>query len=143
MAKPLGAKALLIREAIKAHPKKGNKEIAELLNDAPERMDDKISVKPGDVAQQKQAMKKRRTSESAPKPAPAPQKTKEEAPAARKRGRPRGRRPKTVPAPKAQRAAAQASPVDLLDKVFTLAQECGGVGTLKKLVDRIAEVQGQ
>jgi len=42
MAKPLGAKSILIREAIKANPKKANKEIAELLNDAPERMDDKI-----------------------------------------------------------------------------------------------------
>ena len=31
MAKPLGPKSMLIREAIKAHPKLGNKELAEML----------------------------------------------------------------------------------------------------------------
>jgi hypothetical protein len=42
MAKLLSAKSILIRDAIKANPNKGNKEIAELLNDAPERRGDKI-----------------------------------------------------------------------------------------------------
>jgi hypothetical protein len=58
MAKPLGPKSILIREAIKAHPKMGNKELAEKPNDAAERMDDKIKVTANDIAQQKQAMKK-------------------------------------------------------------------------------------
>ncbi len=58
MAKPLVPKSLLIRDAIKAHPNKGNKEIAELINDSHDRMDDKIKVTPQDIAQQKQAMKK-------------------------------------------------------------------------------------
>ncbi len=66
MAKPLGPKSSMIREAIKANPKKGNKEIAELLNDAPERMDDKIKVSAGDVAQQKQALKKGKPVAAAP-----------------------------------------------------------------------------
>ncbi len=58
MSKPLGPKSLVIREAIKAHPNKGNKEIAEFIDDSHDRMDDKIKVTPQDVAQQKQALKK-------------------------------------------------------------------------------------
>ena len=58
MAKPLSHKSHLIRQAIKDNPNKGSTEIAEMLNDAEERMDDKINVKPGDVSQQRQAMKK-------------------------------------------------------------------------------------
>jgi hypothetical protein len=37
MAKPLGPKSILIREAIKAHPNKGNSKIAEMLNDAEDK----------------------------------------------------------------------------------------------------------
>jgi hypothetical protein len=87
MAKPLGAKSILIREAIKANPKKGNKEIAELLNDAPERKDDKIKVSVADVAQQKQAMKKSKTTEA--KPAAA---SKTGGSGRKKRGRRRGQK---------------------------------------------------
>src|SRR3984957_5268450 len=107
MAKALGAKSRLIREAITKHPDMGNKTLAEMLNDADERMDDKIKVTANDVAQQKQAMKK------AGVPAPA-------APAeAKKRGRPKG----SVNAPRATAPPAAppptaASPVDLIDKVF-------------------------
>ncbi len=134
MAKPLGPKSLLIRDAIKAHPKKGNKEIAELINDSHDRMDDKIKVTPQDIAQQKQAMKKAGT-------APA---------ATRKVGGKKGGRQaagaQASPAPAAPpRAAAtaapSANPVDLIDKALDLAQQCGGLATLKKLVDRLADMQ--
>ena len=37
-----------------------------------------------------------------------------------------------------QAAAPSASPVDLIDKAFTLAQECGGFEQVKRLVDRLA-----
>ena len=50
MAKPLGPKSILIREAIKANPDLGNTEIAELLNGSEDRKRDKIEVKPGDIA---------------------------------------------------------------------------------------------
>ena len=54
MAKPLDSKSLLIRDTIKAHPNMGNTELAEMINSSDARRDDKISVKPGDIAQQKQ-----------------------------------------------------------------------------------------
>jgi peptide subunit release factor RF-3 len=41
MAKPLGPKSLLIRQAIIAHPDKGNTELAEMLMDSADRLDDK------------------------------------------------------------------------------------------------------
>ena len=72
MSKPLGPKSLVIREAIKAHPNKGNKEIAEFINDSHDRMDDKIKVTPQDVAQQKQALKKAGGEAAAPTPAAKP-----------------------------------------------------------------------
>jgi hypothetical protein len=37
-----------------------------------------------------------------------------------------------VPAP------AGASPIDLIDKTFALAEECGGIEQLKRLVNRLA-----
>jgi hypothetical protein len=136
MAKPLGAKSILIREAIKAHPKKGNTEIAELINDSHDRMDDKIKVTPQDIAQQKQAMKKGGGSVAA---APEP-----EVPTRAKPGRPKGSggRPKkaVTAATPARAAAAASSPVDLIDRTFSLANECGGFEQLKKLVDRLAGV---
>src|SRR4051812_28057877 len=58
MAKPLGSKSRLIRQAIGTNPDKGNTELAEMLNDAEERMDDKLKVTAQDVAAQRQAMKK-------------------------------------------------------------------------------------
>jgi hypothetical protein len=135
MAKPLGPKSLLIRQAITTHPGKGNTELAELLNDSHDRMDDKIKVTAQDVAAQRQAMKKTGAAQ-APAAAAAP------APAARsagngrrKPGRKPGRKPAAAPR---QAAAASGSPVDLIDKTFALAQECGGMAELKRLVDRLA-----
>jgi hypothetical protein len=33
--------------------------------------------------------------------------------------------------------------VDLIDKAFALAQECGGIDQLKRLVDRLAGMRGR
>jgi hypothetical protein len=130
MAKPLGPKSFLIRNAITAHPGKTPKEIADLLNDADERMDDKIKVTPNDVSQQKQAMKKP-GAQKAPAAAKKPSGN-----GRRKPGRKPGRKPAAA-APRASSAAA-ANPVELIDSTFALAQQCGGIQQLKKLVDRLA-----
>lgn len=146
MAKPLGAKSLLIRAAIQAHPDKGNKNIAELLNDSHDRMDDKIEVTPQDVAQQKQQMKKPGATMPAaaqtPTPEPANGVPAPESPVPAKRGRPKGSlgKPKkavVAPAPKA--APSSASPADLIDRVFALAEQCGGFKALQRVVNRLAE----
>ena len=136
MAKPLGPKSLLIRDAIKAHPNKGNKEIAELINDSHDRMDDKIKVTPQDIAQQKQAMKKAGGKTAAPTPAAKP------APAGQTKGK-GGRSRKATPAavPAARSAAPLGNPVDLIDKTLDLAQQAGGVAALKKLVDRLSDMR--
>jgi hypothetical protein len=128
MAKPLGPKSLLIRKAIGEHPGKGNTELAEILNDAEERMDDKIKVTAQDVATQRQAMKKAGATPVPAQPADKP---------ARKKP---GRKPARVAAPPAAQAAPApaASPVDLIDKTLDLALQCGGLANLKKLVDRLA-----
>lgn len=133
MAKPLGAKSQLIRQAISDNPGMGNKELAEMLMDSNERLDDKIQVTPQDVAQQRQQLKK---GGAAPQPAPKAATPAEPAKPASKR---RGRKPGTQVSP---RPAAAASPVDLLEKTLDLAQQCGGVQQLKRLVDRIAEMGG-
>jgi hypothetical protein len=144
MAKPLGPKSLLIRAAIKANPGLGNKAIAEKLMDSAERLDDKIKVTPNDIAQQKQAMKSDKGTPAAPKAA-TPAAAAPSAPAPAKRGRPKGKggRPKKTAAPVAAAPAAartSASPVDLIDSVFTLAGQAGGIGQLKRLVDRLAGI---
>jgi hypothetical protein len=58
MAKPLGPKSLLIREAIKNNPHLGNTGLADLINRSDTAQKDKIKVTANDIAQQKQAMKK-------------------------------------------------------------------------------------
>ncbi len=103
-----------------------------MINGSPARKEDKIKLTANDVAQQRHALKK---AGICPANAPAPA-------AAKKRGRPKGptRKPKAG-APAAARAAT-ASPVDLIDKMLLdLAHQCGGIGELKRLVDRIASVQ--
>ncbi len=137
MAKPLGQKSLVIRQAITAHPDKGNTAIAEMLNDADERMDDKIKVTAQDVAAQKQAMKKAGAT-ATPAPAPAEPATK---PARKKPGRKPGRpAAPAAPAAAAPRPAGT-NPVDLIDQTLELASRAGGVGELKKLVDRLADMR--
>jgi hypothetical protein len=145
MAKPLGAKSILIREAIKANPKLANKGLAEKLMDSNDRMDDKIKVTPADIAQQKQQMKvagKNGKSPVASKPAaPALAPVSATPPVKGKRGRPRKvAAPTAAPVPVSPRpsTSGSVSPVDLIDGVFNLASQCGGVASLKKLVDRLA-----
>jgi hypothetical protein len=58
MAKPLGPKSLLIREAIKNNPDLGNTALAELINRSDTAQKDKIKVTGNDIAQQRQALKK-------------------------------------------------------------------------------------
>lgn len=57
MAKPLSKKSQIIRAAIKNHSYETPKEIADLLNDAQDRLDDKLEFMPIDISQQKQALK--------------------------------------------------------------------------------------
>ena len=138
MAKPISAKSLLIRQAIIAHPDKTPKEVAELLNDSHDRMDDKLKFTPNDISQQKQAMKKPGAT-VAPAAAPAPAATKP-ANGRKKPGRKPGSKPAAVAPAAAPRPAvtSSSSPVDLIDKTFALAQECGGFEQLKRLVDRLS-----
>lgn len=139
MAKPLGPKSLLIRDAIRAHPDLGNTELAELINDSDARQEDRIRVKAGDIAAQKQAMKK---AGDLPKAASGKGR-------GRRGGKRGGRRgaggqaataPASQPRPEAP-TAVSASPVDLIDRALDLAQQCGGVAALKRLVDRLADMQ--
>src|SRR5690349_13452246 len=137
MAKALSEKSRVIRAAIHSHPDKGNSELAELINDSADRLDDKIEVTAADVNNQKQALKQLAASGGA--------KAGESAPAAvqpdvapggkgqKRRGRKPGRKAGTrktanaAPAsPSAPRAAAKGRPVELLGKVFDLANEVGG-----------------
>jgi hypothetical protein len=121
MAKPLGEKAKLIREAVQGNPDLGNMELA-----------DSIEVTPAQIAQQKQAMKKADGAATS---------------AAKKPGRPATAKavpnntaPVQIAAPALPAtASAAADPVDLIQDVFTLARKCGGVERLKRLVDTVAE----
>ncbi len=91
---------------------------------------------PFEVAEQRQKLKKLAVKE----PAGAPAK-----PAGKKRGRPKGTgKAKASPAARVTSPAASprgAGPVDLIDLLFDFAEECGGLGQLKRLVDRIAQVE--
>jgi hypothetical protein len=124
MAKPLSPKSQLIREAIAAHPRFGNTQLAELINGSEDRKNDKIQVNATDVSNQRQALK-------------ALNGKKKKAPRAQKAAS------KAVDRPQAAPARAAASPVDLVERVFDLAERCGGFAQLKRLVDRIAESKGK
>lgn len=132
MAKPLGEKSALIREAITANPDTGNTELAAMINGSDARKLDKIKVTAQDVAAQRQALKKAGG-------LPAGRNG-----AARKRGRKPGRkRASATVAPAAAPALARpkAGPVELIDRVFDMADECGGLDQLKRLVNRLAGVR--
>jgi hypothetical protein len=150
MAKPLGQKSRIIREAIQNHSDKGNTAIAEMLNASADRLDDKLSFTATDVAQQRTALKNLGKSASGAAPAPAAQESAPEAttaPTRKRRGRKAGRKPKArtaanaTPAP--ARPASHSRPVEVLGKVFDLAKECGGFTELKLLVDRLASMEKQ
>jgi hypothetical protein len=132
MAKPLGPKSLLIREAITAHPDRGNTELAELIGSSDARKQDKITVTANDVAQQRQAMKKAGT---APAPTAKPGRKKP----GKKPGRKPAAKPATVAAP--SKPAAHRGPVELIDRLFELADDAGGMAALKRLVDRLAPLE--
>ncbi len=123
MAKTLGLKSRLIRQAISDNPDKGNTELAQMLSGAKERKDDKIKVTPQDIAQQRQAMKK--------------------AGALPTTGKKRGRPPRAAQVTaKSATSPPPANPVDLIDKTIDLAQQYGGVAALKRLVDRLTDMRG-
>src|SRR4051812_46733480 len=116
MAKPLGPKATLIREAINAHPRKRDETLADLINASDARKEDGIRVTANDVSRQRQAMKKLRT------------KGKKEA--AAQNGAPE---PAVQDeAPPAAPVSSTGSPVDLMDRLFDLATACGGIDGLKR-----------
>lgn len=139
MAKTLTPKTQAIREAILAHPDTGPKALAQLINNAEEREADGVHVTPGEVASQQQAM--RRTGASLPaKPAEEPR------PAKKPRPEPEPvAEEEEAPPPRKERKAPARKPdlLDLLDKVVELATECGGIGELKRIVDRLIELRGR
>lgn len=142
MAKPLGPKSLLIREAIRAHADLGNTELAELINSSDARKEDKIKVTANDVAQQRQAMKK--AGETVPTPTRGGGMKKGGARGGRRRAAAQASAaPAGLPQSAGAAVAPSASPLDLIDKAFALADECGGFEQLKRLVDRLAQVQGK
>jgi hypothetical protein len=55
----------------------------------------------------------------------------------------RGRKPAAARVARSKPAAPPSgSPVDLIDGALDLARQCGGVAELKRLVDKIADMQG-
>jgi hypothetical protein len=126
MAKPLGEKSRIIREAITAHPRMGNTKLAEDINLSLAGKEDGFEVTPQDVAKQKQAMKKLGKAPAASSPAKKPG------------GKPNAPT-NAVPAP----TKAKAAPADVIDGVFSLAKQCGGLEELKRLVDRMALGEGK
>src|SRR5262249_6601393 len=118
MAKPLGPKSSLIRDAIKANPKVGNTELAKMINSSPARKEDRIRVEPNDIAKQRQALKKAKPSANQ-----AGSKNGRRKANGRKGGRPRAAATASAQGRTAAKGAAAGGPVDLLDRVFGLAQE--------------------
>jgi hypothetical protein len=130
MAKPLSPKSKLIREALKANPKLGNTELADLINSSDARREDKIKVTATEVGSQRQALKELNGK--------AKEKAKSQKLTSKVANKPQAAQAKTANA-----TTKAASPVDLIDRVFDLAEQCGGVAELKRLVDRIAEARSR
>jgi hypothetical protein len=122
MAKPLSEKSRLIREAIEANPGTGNTEIATLLNGHEDRKKDKLEFKAADVGNQRVALKK----------------ASGQPPAKRKAGR-RTSKESTPPTAARPMPPVTAGPLELIERVFALADALGGMGALKRLVDRMAD----
>jgi hypothetical protein len=122
MAKPLSEKSKLIREAIEANPGLGNTEVATLLNGHEGRKKDKLGFKAGDVANQRVALKK----------------ASGQPPAKRNAGR-RMTRASTPPTAAVPMPPVAVGPLEIIERVFALADAVGGMGALKRLVDRLAE----
>jgi hypothetical protein len=146
MAKQPSAKSSLIREAIAANPDLGNTDLAALINGADARKQDKITVTATDVNNQKQALKAMaetaaKTSAASKPAAPAaakPQLTRNGTPRKKPGRKPGYKKPATVPVAAAVKPAKVASAVDVVEGVFSLAEQVGGMNQLKRLVDRLA-----
>jgi hypothetical protein len=129
MAKPLSPKSALIREAIAANRKLGNTDLADLINSSDSRKEDKIKVTATDVANQKQALKELNGKAKKPKAQKATGKA--------------ANKPQVAHAKPSNGTTKTASPVALIDGVFDLAERCGGLSELKRLVDRISGARGK
>jgi hypothetical protein len=129
MARTLSPKSVLIREALKANPKLGNADLAKLLNSSDARKEDKIKVTATDVGNQKQALKAMNATARKKAKAPKPATSK----AANK--------PQAARAQSMNGATKAAGPVDLVERVFDLADQCGGFAQLKRLVGRLSAVR--
>lgn len=170
MAKSLSPKSRVIREAIVRSPDLGPRALAQLINSDEAREVDRVRVTPNEVAQQQLAMQK--PGAAVPPPPPPPAAVEEEPeehmptpePGPRRAARPRAARPpketpsvnepKETPAarppkeraakpPKEPAASRSHSAIELIDRVFVLADECGGLVELKRLVDRLAALRGR
>jgi hypothetical protein len=118
----------MIREAIQASPRAGNSDLADKINASDAAKQAGIEVTTTEVSQQRQRMNKGGKKGKG--------KGKGKA-AAKKAAQAAGNgRTADTKAP-----ARQAGPVELIDRVFSLAQECGGLKALKHLVDRLAEAR--
>jgi hypothetical protein len=149
MAKPIGPKTALIREAITANPGIQNKPLAELINSSDARKEDGIKVTPFEIAEQRQRMKKVGAAIPA-SVASSALATSETTANGKKRGRPKGSGAGKKTAFVEKRAAtgaerkgmgAKGGPVELIDRLFELAEDAGGLGALKRLVDRLAPLE--
>src|SRR4051794_32194411 len=146
MAKQLSAKSIVIRDAIAANPDLGNTDVAALINGADARKQDKIKGTATHASNQKQAWKAMaetaaKTSAASKPAAPAaakPQLTRDGTPRKKPGRKPGYKKPATVPVAAAVKPAKAASPVDVVEGVFGLAEQVGGMNQLKRLVDRLA-----
>jgi hypothetical protein len=129
MAKPLSPKSKLIREALKANPNLGNADLARQINSSDARKEDKIKVTATDVGNQKQALKAMN--------ATARKKAKAHKPATSMAAN----KPQATPMKATNGATKAVSPVELVERVFDLADQCGGFAQLKRLVGRLSAVR--
>jgi hypothetical protein len=123
----------VIRDALAESPGLRTADLVEALNDHTDRLDDKLSFSEGDVLAVRKTMKKSR---QAPTISPATPEAVPEPPAPVEVAPPKQTKPRRI-----ESETSATSPVDLIDKVFDLAKECGGIDQLKRLVDRIAEIR--
>jgi hypothetical protein len=127
MAKPLGERTKLIRQAITDHPRTGNTDLARLLNEQHAGLD----VKPNDIAKQKQAMKKLGDGASRTKRAPR----------GRKKTEPRAQQPVTTAAAVHKAPVSGGLTADELTTLKGLASKVGGVDTLIGYLEVVRDIR--
>jgi hypothetical protein len=149
MAKPLSPRSTVIRDAIAANPDLGNTDLAALINGSAARKQDKITVTATDVNNQKQALKAMAQTAAkkspTPEPAPAapaaatkPQLTRDGTPRKKPGRKPGYKNPVATPVAASVKPVKVASAVGVVESVFGLAEQVGGMAQLKRLVDRLA-----